>query len=211
LLLGVAIGVKIAPAVLVPVWGFALGSWRRVALLLPLVCAPTLVPAFWYGFPGVPVFAALLRFGRTFRVNELLWWWWEAAGLPGSSGGNGAFSVLTLVACCGLAWWFRRDWRRGMLWILGTALLLSPVVHAWYLVWILPVAAWRGVAARPWFVFSLSMFGYFLIWQLNPPGRSTPWIEPGWLRGLIILPPLLALAANGLRRKFDEERAGQIS
>ena len=209
LLLGLAIGVKIAPAVLLPVWAFAVGRWRRVALLLPLVAAPTLAPALWYGFPAVPVFAALGRFGRDFRVNEPVWWLWEAAGLPGSAGGNGVFSAVALLVCGGLAWWFQRDWRRGLLWVWGAALLLSPVVHAWYVVWVLPLAAWRGEAARAWFVFSVSTFGYFLLWQVNPPGRSTPWMEPVWLRFLIELPPLLTLAWMEARNRLRCREAKQ--
>ena len=198
-LLGLAIGVKIAPAVLLPLWAFAVGRWRRVALLLPLVAGPTGVPALWYGFPGVPVFAALGRFGRDFRVNEPVWWVWEAAGLPGTSGGNAVFSAAALLVCGGLSWRFRRDWRRGLLWVWGAALLLSPVVHAWYVVWVLPVAAWRGEDARPWFVYSISTFGYFLLWQVYPPGRIAPWVEPVWLHLLIELPPLGALAWTAAR------------
>ena len=210
LLLGLAIGVKIAPVVLLPVWALAVGRWRRVALLLPLVAAPTLVPALWYGFPAVPVFAALGRFGRDFRVNEPVWWLWEAAGLPGSAGGNGMVSAVALLVCAGLAWGFRRDWRRGLLWVWGAALLLSPVVHAWYVVWVLPLAAWRGEGARPWFVYSVSTFGYFLLWQLYPPGRIAPWVEPLWLRGLIEMPPLLTLAwiaAAGRTRSRPAEQS----
>ena len=176
-----------------------MGRWRRVALLLPLVVLPTLSPALWYGFPGVPVFAALGRFGRDFRVNEPVWWLWEAVGLPGPAGGNGVFSAAALLVCGGLSWWFRRDWRRGLLWVWGAALLLSPVVHAWYVVWVLPVAAWRGEEARPWFVFSISTFGYFLLWQIYPPGRIAPWVAPVWLRLLIELPPLGALAWTAAR------------
>ena len=209
LLLGLAVGVKIAPVVLLPVWALAVGRWRRVVCLLPLVAAPTLVPALWYGFPGVPVFAALGRFGRDFRVNEPVWWLWEAAGLPGSSGGSGIISAVALLVCTGLAWRFRRDWQRGLLWVWGAALLLSPVVHAWYVVWVLPLAAWRGEPARPWFVYSLSTFGYFLLWQLYPPGRIAPWVEPLWLRGLIELPPLLALARVAAARQTHRRQANQ--
>ena len=200
-LLGLAVGIKIAPVVLLPGWAFAVGRWRRVAFLLPLVVAPTLGPALRYGFPGVPVFAALGRFGRDFRVNEPVWWLWEAAGLPGSPGGGGAFSGLALLVCGGLSWWFRRDWRRGLLWVWGAALLLSPVVHAWYVVWVLPLAAWRGEAARPWFVFSVSTFGYFLLWQIYPPGRIAPWVEPVWLHLLIEIPPLCGLAWTWARNR----------
>lgn len=200
LLLGLAAAVKIAPLALLPVWAVAGGSWRRVAGLVPVALAPLAAGAWAYGFPDVPVFAALRQFGGSFRVNDPVWWIVEAAGWPHATGGNGLYGRCALVVCVGLAWWFRRDWRRGLLWMWGAALLLSPVVHAWYVVWALPVAAWRGAGARPWFVFSISTFGYFLLWEVNH-ASGQPWREPLWLRLAILLPPLAATAWTVVARR----------
>ena len=192
LLLGVAIAIKIAPLALLPVWMFALRSGRRVLVLLPVVFAPLGIFALIYGFPNVPVFSTLREFGTSFRVNDPLWWLAEAMGWSRPPENNVLCGICGAMTCAALAYGFRRDWKRGLLWVWGAALLLSPVVHAWYLVWILPLAAWRGDRARAWFVFSISIFGYFLLWEVNH-ASGTPWAEPLWLRLVILLPPLAYL------------------
>ena len=191
LLLGVAIAIKVTPLILLPVWGFSLRSWRRAAILLPVTLAPLAIGARVYGFPGVPVFSTLRQFGDTFRVNDPVWWFFDGSG--GAAVASNRWPAVGAVVVCGsLAFWFRHDWRRGALWVWGAALLLSPVVHAWYVTWVLPVAAWRGEKARAWFVFSISTFGYFLLWEVNH-ASGKPWQEPAWLRVVILLPPLTAM------------------
>ena len=211
LLLGFAIAIKIAPLALLPVWMFALQSGRRALVLLPVVFAPLGIFALIYGFPAVPVFSTLREFGIGFRVNDPFWWIVEATRWSPSSGNNVLYGIFGTVTCVALACWFRHDWRRGMLWVLGAALLLSPVVHAWYLVWILPLAAWRGPGARAWFVFSISIFGYFLLWEVNH-ASGKPWEEPLWLRLVILLPPLFYFLGTKLvgqtGRITDEASSG---
>lgn len=64
-----------------------------------------------------------------------------------------------IVAVAAIAWvlawtWGRaRDWPQACLWALGGVLLLSPTVHPWYVLWILPLAVvvaspgWLALAA----------------------------------------------------------------
>jgi hypothetical protein len=85
---------------------------------------------------------------------------------------------------------FARNWRRGMLWIFGAALILSPVLHPWYCTWILPFATWRN--ARAWHVLSVTLFAYYLFW--NERLFALPWHSEPWLRAIIIVPPLVTLA-----------------
>lgn len=198
-LLGVSIAIKIVPVVLLPVWGFALG-WRRALILLPLAAVVLPASAVFYGFPGVPVFGALRTFASGFHVNDAVWWLvdtWVPAADRAVAGGT--YPVLALLVCLGLAIRFRADWCRGMFWVLGAALLLSPALHPWYALWILPFATGRGEAGRPWFILSVSLFGYFLLWEVN---RRTgqPWAEPLWLRLLIYLPPLLVWGMDTIGR-----------
>ena len=197
LFLGAAIAIKIAPLALLPVWMLALQTWRRIVVLLPVAFAPLVISALIYGYPAIPVFSTLTQFGTSFRVNDPFWWIIEAVGWSNPSGSNVPCGVCALFTCGALAFWLRHDWRRGLFWVWGAALLLSPVVHAWYVVWVLPLAAWRGVGARAWFVFSISTFGYFLLWDVNH-ASGRPWEEPLWLRLLILLPPLIYLAGTKL-------------
>ena len=82
-----------------------------------------------------------------------------------------------------------------MLWVIATTLILSPVLHPWYLTWLLPLAVWRR--AQPWQVLSVTMFAYFLFW--NERLFALPWRSELWLRGIIMIPPLLALLFYLLR------------
>jgi alpha-1,6-mannosyltransferase len=209
LLLGTAVAIKIVPAVLLPVWVLALG-WRRALLTLPIGVAALLVPAFYYGFPRVPVFTGLRGFALNFRVNDAFWWLVDAVRQTNPAAQvNGMEALVALLICGGLAVWFHHDWPRGVLWVMGAALLLSPEFHAWYLVWVLPLAAWRGRAARPWFVLSISLFGYFLLWDLNH-WHGIPWLEPLWLRLFIYFPPVVALGWWHLTRARRCEPGGSM-
>lgn len=206
-LLGVAIALKIVPALLLPVWCFALlgkdGDWRRPALALSfaLLPLPALAWAF-FGWPAAPIFQPLKDFAYVTRLNDAFWWIVEATAWPNIAQKNGAYQAAVALGCLSCAIIFRRDFSRALLWTLGAALLLSPALHPWYLAWILPFAAWRGgLSAHAWFVFSVSIFGYFLLPLLNPD-PALPWREPLWLRAAIWLPPLLALGiAMSTRRR----------
>ncbi len=185
-LLGAAVALKAAPVVLLPVWFCAVG-WRRALVTLPLAVGVAPAAAMLYGFPDVPVFGTLARFTRGFLVNDALWWIVDPAGRLELIHG-----LVTATVIGALAVWLRRHWQRGTLWTLGAALLLAPALHAWYVLWVLPLAVWRGGRARAWVVLSISVFGYFLLWDVNH-GSGRSWVEPLWLRGLIYLPPLLML------------------
>lgn len=196
LLLGLAIALKVIPLVLLPVWAFALG-WRRMPWLL-LALLPPLAGALHFGWPAVDITAGLREFGRIARTNDCVWWLVEF--LRGERLAYNDLPQLVQALACGLcAWVFRRDWPRATLWVLGALLIFSPALHPWYLSWILPFAALAAFPssqaatsspspASAWFVFSVSVFGYFLLW-LQP----LPWQQPVWLRLLILLPPLLWL------------------
>lgn len=201
--LGLAIALKLVPAVLLPTWLFALG-WRRALLVLPFAVACLPVAACIYGFPHAPIFKTLKDFAYVTRLNDAFWWLVELTLRPNPEQKNGFYQQATFVACGALAVYFRDDWRRGLLWVLGAMLLLSPVLHPWYLTWILPFAVWRAQSepegnhpAQAWLVLSVSMFGYFLLWDLNR--TSAPWQEPIWLRLLIYLPPCIFLLGQRLR------------
>jgi hypothetical protein len=72
--------------------------------------------------------------------------------------------------------------------VLGAALLLSPVVHPWYVTWILPLAVWRGQIA--WSILSLSVLTALLLWETTPLWNA--W-QPNFLtRSLVVVPPLAA-------------------
>ncbi|MEE9219360.1 MAG: hypothetical protein V3U98_09880 [Acidobacteriota bacterium] len=88
------------------------------------------------------------------------------AGAPGWSGAVWAYTeprqIAKMIVAAGigvaLVWLLRSraepSWATFRL--IGLALLFAPTLHPWYLMWVLPFAAWYG--RRSWFVFSASVF-----------------------------------------------------
>ena len=59
--------------------------------------------------------------------------------------------------------WRGLDLTASILWMLGALLACSPIVHFWYLAWLLPLAAMRPSFA--WITASITIAGYFLAWE----------------------------------------------
>ena len=184
-LFGVAISIKLIPLLLLPLCVFAL-RLRAIALVLSLAIPGAL--SLLYGYPQVPIWDSLREFAYVTRVNDLFWWVVEETVWPNPRQKNYQYNVMLVAAVVLVSLFFFRNWKRGTVWVLGTTLILSPVLHPWYCTWILPFAAWRRV--HPWQVLSVTLFAYFLFW--NERLFALPWRSELWLRGIIIIPPLLA-------------------
>src|ERR1039458_1413222 len=113
-------------------------------------------------------------------------------------GTNAKLTCPTPPTTAAVSFLFVRNWKRGMLWVLGTALVLSPVFNPWYCTWILPLATWRRAYA--WHVLSVTVFAYYLFWDERL--FQLPWRAEPWMHGLIIVPALAALVLF-VKRKSD--------
>ena len=198
-LFGIAISIKLIPLLLLPLAAFALRQ-RAVVLVLSLAIPGAL--SLVYGYPRVPIWESLDDFAYVTRVNDLFWWMVEETVWPNPRQKNYQYNVILVAAVALVSLFFYRNWRRGTVWVLGVALILSPVLHPWYCTWILPFAAWRRVL--PWHVLSVTLFAYFLFW--NERLFLLPWRSELWLRGIIMLPPLLATVFL-LTSREDEKRS----
>ncbi len=183
--LGLAIALKTVPVLLLPIWALVLGGRCIVLSLSLMIPAALSLP---YGGAGV-VTATFSKFANVTRFNDLVWWLVDATVWPNPGQQNGRYEVVLVVVVLALSWKFRADWRRGVLWILGAALLLSPALHPWYVSWVLPIACWRRV--YPWCILSLSAMISILLWEAGPFWKA--WEPSPWFRLMIILPPLFAL------------------
>ena len=199
--LGVAISIKLVPLLLLPVCAFALGR-RAIALVISLIIPALLSLPF--GFPRVPIWESLGRFIYVARLNDMFWWIVEDTFWPNPHQRNYHYNVIIVVAVLVVSIFFIRNWKRGLLWVMGTALILSPVLHPWYCTWILPLAAWRRVDA--WQVLSVTIFAYFLFW--NERLFALPWHSEPWLRGFILIPPIAAGAAFAPAHVIAERSRG---
>ena len=199
-------------------WKFAFGSALALgaAIAFRPVCCVLLVPTLFalrrYSIAlaaaiAVPVaFGSAFRFsfppdlfgdfGHVSRLNDLFWWLIEDTILPNWHQQHYRYDVIILIVTVALALAFARNWRRGMLWSLGAALILAPVLHAWYLVWILPIATWRRAFA--WHFLAVTIFAYYLFY--NERLFALPWHAEPWLRGMIVLPVLFAMTVMALQR-----------
>jgi hypothetical protein len=194
LLFGIAISLNLVVASLVLLCVFAL-RWRAIALALTALI-PVLF-SFAFGFPKVRIWESLGQFTQLSRLNDLFWWLIEETVWPNPHQRSFHYYPILIVCVIAVSFLFVRNWKRGMLWALGVVLVLSPILHPWYCVWILPLAAWRSAYA--WNVLSVTLFSYYLFWDERLFGL--PWHAEPWLRGLIIAPVLAALIMLGAQKK----------
>lgn len=191
---GVAISIKLVPALLLLTCVFALG-FRAITLVVS-AGIPALL-SMLYGWPKLHIWESLGRFAHVTRLNDLFWWLIEETVRPNPHQKNYHYNVALVISVALVSLLFCRNWKRGMIWALGTALVLSPVLHPWYCTWILPLAAWRR--AHAWFVFSITLFAYFLFW--NERLFAVPWHAEPWMRAIIIVPALAAAIWLGLAQR----------
>ena len=193
-LFGIAISFELVPVLLLLLCIFAL-RWRAIVLAISVVIPAVLSLPF--GFPKVRIWDSLGQFTYVRRLNDLFWWVIEDTVWANPHQKNYHYNVILIVFVIAVSLLFIRNWKRGMLWALGTALVLTPVLHPWYCTWILPLATWRRAYA--WHVLSVTLFAYYLFW--NERLFVLPWHSEPWMRALIIIPPLVATAILALRKK----------
>jgi len=198
LLFGIAISLNLVAASLLLLCAIAL-RWRAIVLALAAFI-PTLL-SFPFGFPKVRIWESLSQFTQLSRLNDLFWWLIEETVWPNPHQRNFHYYPILIVCVIAVSLLFIGNWKRGMLWALGIVLVLSPILHPWYCVWILPIAAWRSAYA--WNVLSVTLFAYYLFWDERLFGL--PWHAEPWMRGLIIAPVLAALVMLGAQKKTAVE------
>lgn len=183
--------VKLAPAALAPPLVRRHGV--RAAIAFALVCAVGYAP---FAGAGVGPLAQGLRiYAEHWSANA------GAFALVEAVAGNPAVArVAVAVLVLGVAVHAARrrfSTERAMLWIFGAGLLLSPTVHPWYVLWILPVAALRS--SPPFLLLSgLAFLGY---WGLAAYEAAGVWPQPTWTRAAVWLPVWSLLAWEWAKRR----------
>ena len=190
------------PVMIVLLLPTALALRRYAAMLLLGILVP-LVAGIAVGIPSFAQWNFFGDYAQVGRLNDLSWWILEDTFWPNWHQQHYRYDVVIIVVATIVAFVFVRNWKRGMLWSLGAAIILAPVLHAWYVTWILPLATWRRAFA--WHLLSVTIFGYYLFFnQRGLFAMELPWHADSWLRGMIILPVVFALVLlgrQGLLRK----------
>ena len=183
---------KFAPVVAVPALTRRLG----VRFLVGFVAAVALLYA-PYAFAGRRLFAGLTTYAQD-------WWFMKGpftlleAVLPGPMAARYAAGALVLGV---VAWttWQRYRPERALFWILGAGMILTPTLHPWYVLWMLPLAALR--ANRTWILMTgLSFLGYFGLATFQDTGE---WSQPVLVRLLLWVPFLVLLASDATKLWYE--------
>ena len=182
-LLAAATLLKFAPAATLPVLIRRHGAATLVAFAA--VCA-----AFYLPFAGAGADAlteGLRTYARHWSANEGAFA--LIAALAEDPIHARAIATALVLGVVGYATWRRFSAERALLWIIGAGLLLSPTVHPWYTLWVLPMAALRG--SRAFLLLGgLAFLGY---WGLASYQATGVWPQPLWNRAAIWLPVWLML------------------
>lgn len=187
-LLGLGAAVKFAPLAALP----ALARRHRVRAAVAGLLAFALLYLPYAG-AGAELFAGLGEYAARWRFNAALFPLLELA--LGDAARPVAAGLVAAIAVGAAA----RGWSvsRTLFWTVGAALLLSPTIHPWYALWILPLAAVRR--SWPWVLWTALLF-------LAYAGRDAylatgTWPHPPALAALVHGPLLLLLALGALRRR----------
>jgi len=178
---------------------------RRIALLAGAALALTVaVP---YMGAGEKLFAGFRTYAEHWRFNDALYWLLTGGGLsPGAARMTLALAVAALAI---VAAWRVRDPVAAAGCAVAAAVALSPTVHPWYALWLVPFLPFLPRAVRPagLTLVALLPLSYAAAWTEATTGA---WGEPAWLRPAVWIPVGIALAAGTawwLRSKGDG-RAG---
>ncbi len=172
---------KFASAVLLPWWWFRREARGWLAACVVLAAAPLLLH--WSALTALveSLSAMTTRFESNASVYLALVWLTRSTAIA---------RVLTVALWAGfLFWWARRqsDPVRYIVGGFGAAALFSPVLHPWYLLWLIPCFCFWRVP------FLIALTGTavlsYTVWPGYLAGR--PWAMPVWAHVLEYVPVLL--------------------
>ena len=171
---------------------------RRLGYRFLLGCAAGVgVAALPYALSGLRAVGGPFRVFHEARFLEGPFLLLESA-VPGAMAPRyAALAVVLGVSAWGAAKGMRAE--RALLWVLGAALLVTPVLRPWYALWILPFAALR--ISKPWLLFT----GLVFLAYAGPTATSNPTLPgtvatgglPVWVHLAVWLPLLTLLAREG--------------
>ena len=182
-LLAAATTVKFAPAAALPALIRRRG--RATVVAFAAVCAALYLP--FAGVGPAALTEGLRTYARHWSANEGAFALIAAlVGDPVRARIAAGALVLAVVA---YVTWRGFPVERALLWIIGAGLLLSPTVHPWYVLWVLPMAALRANHAFL-LLGALAFLGY---WGLASYEATGVWPQPAWTRAAMWLPVWLML------------------
>jgi len=189
---GMAIGLALAGAALVKYFIAALlpaAARRHGPRTLAAFTAGALLLYLPYVGAGARLFEGLATYSSSWRFNEGLFHVLAWIATP-----PGARIIAALIVFAIVIQSARNGWslERAAFWITGAILVLSPTLHPWYLLWMVPLIALRPNPA--WLLLTGSVF--LAYYGLGAYRATGVWPEPWWLE-LSIHGPFLVLLVRG--------------
>ncbi len=198
-LLAAATMVKFAPAAALPSLIRRHGWATLVAFAA--VCAALCLP--FAGVGPAALTEGLRTYARHWSANEGAFA--LIAALMGDPVQARVAAGVLVLAVVAYATWQGFSVERALLWIIGAGLLLSPTIHPWYVLWVLPMAALQ--ANRPFLLLGgLAFLGY---WGLASYEATGVWPQPAWAQAAMWLPVWLMLLWSAVRRPIDRYPAAK--
>ena len=186
--LGLAIQIKLVCLILIPLF-LSKKSIRSSWLILPILILPglpflTALPDWIDGVRNfasesafnAPIFTLLASTGLSLDAVKILC----------------TTAFLTAAAAICISRWRGLHLIDSILWMLAALLACSPIVHFWYLAWLLPLTALRPSFA--WTTLSITIAGYFIAWHTQ---ETLGWWGYGHgIAAIIWIPWLIAAIAQ---------------
>jgi hypothetical protein len=177
---------KYLPIVAFP-WLFLRGRWKFLA---GLVVVSALL--FWQYYTSPKMFQGLFTFYRKWWFNDSLFrvLYQLLGGAEPARIFGGAAVLLSFIFC----WIKKYPIYRSLLIVIGTIIAFSPVVHPWYICWIIPFLVFHWNSA--WLFFSGWIAIAYIVIYVYPVGK---WSHDDWLRILVYLPLYVMLLIGWVR------------
>jgi alpha-1,6-mannosyltransferase len=182
-----AVLTKYLPALVLP-WLLKQGKWKFV--ITGATAGLFLLLAYYS--PDWKMFSGVLSYYKKWRFNDSLFgflYLWLGGAEPARIAGM-LFTVLAAGFCLAAKFSFYRS----AFVIFGTVILFSPVVHPWYLCWVLPLLVFHP--NKPWLFLCGWISLAYLVRHLYPVGVWKPIL---WLKLLIYVPFYAWLVVDVLR------------
>lgn len=196
--------VKLVPLALLPIfWRRPRAAWFNFRKRSALLLFPTLgLLAFWpFASAGEKLATGLLTYVQHWHFNAAAYSLFRFALEPWDSHAyaHARWLCTALFALVALGVQIRyRDPYRAAFATLGAYVLLSPTVHPWYLLWVLPFLAFFPSPA--WMLLSGSIFLAYEV-QIGY-GSSSVWREEPWVLWAQYAPFYLLLCGTELARRW---------
>jgi len=192
--LGFAVMTKYLPALSLP-WLLQKGSWKLLCCFVA-TCIILFLP---YYDPELKIFGGLGVFYRKWWFNDSVFGILRRAfGGAEPARLTGAAVALLVGAWC---WWKGYNIYRSFFLVNATIIVFAPVVHPWYVCWLIPFLVFHRNPV--WLFFSCWIAVSYLIRYVNPVGI---WQHAIWLKLIVYVPLYAALLWNFLHHRGTRDR-----